>query len=156
MSVTETSSGGGLQYEVGFGFLLDEQTEMSDEDVERAEASIRAILEEWAAEVLDVARTVVPIRTGRLLASLQYEVDDAALLVTFSSAVPYASFVEKGTSRMSAEPFFLPAILASIGEVQARFDETMAASVSESDGDVEGDEMELEIDDVELGMDFGL
>lgn len=53
------------------------------------------------------ARSVVPVRTGRLQASLKKTVQSYQTRV--ESRCPYALYVEKGTRKMRAQPYLSPA-----------------------------------------------
>lgn len=74
---------------------------------------------------LDAARNIVPFRSGALYRALDYGVDDSnkadvILRVGVNPATPenvdYGSYVERGTSRMKAQPFVVPAL----GQIGAR------------------------------------
>ena len=66
-------------------------------------------LKSHAQKANDDQRKVVPIRTGRLRNSISYTINGQLELNIFANA-PYARFVEFGTYRMRARPFFYPAI----------------------------------------------
>lgn len=72
-----------------------------------------------AAEVgVRVARQKVPVRTGRLRRSLKAELTSNG--ARFGSDVSYASYVEKGTSRMRAQPYLEPGKQAALSFLQQR------------------------------------
>lgn len=66
---------------------------------------IRQVLEDSLAYGLDAMRQVCPVKTGFLKSSLGYNVTDDESGELFADA-PYAFFVNDGTTRMSAQPFF--------------------------------------------------
>lgn len=68
-----------------------------------------ALLQYIGALQLDDAKRLVPVRTGRLKASLDAEVDTHVLRVG-SRDVDYSVHVELGTSRMTAQPYLRPAL----------------------------------------------
>ena len=72
-----------------------------------------------AEHLLSVAQAEAPVRTGRLRDSGHVEPGTrrGQHLVVFDA--PYAGFVEFGTSRMKANPFFRRAIARSRDEVAA-------------------------------------
>lgn len=99
---------------------------------QEAKRDIRAALEKSAGEMTDLARRFAPVRSGALKASIGYtfgnfraanpsvrgvaggggRLNDQDLTVTVHAGdgtAYYAAFVEFGTSRASAKPFFFPA-----------------------------------------------
>lgn len=66
-------------------------------------------LERLGQSIEDSARSLVPVRTGRLRNSLMHEVRGLTLKVG-SRDVPYSMYVEYGTSRSPAQPYLRPAI----------------------------------------------
>ena len=75
-----------------------------------------------AAEVfktmfLDVARKLVPVRTGYLKSTIAAEIGEASMgEVTAEASAEYAQYVEFGTYRQMAQPYFIPAIEAALEE----------------------------------------
>ena len=75
-----------------------------------------------AAEVfktmfLDVARELVPVRTGYLKSTIAAEIGEASIgEVTAEASADYAQYVEFGTYRQMAQPYFIPAIEAALEE----------------------------------------
>lgn len=72
-----------------------------------------------AEHLLSVAKAEAPVRTGRLRDSGHVERGERSgqSLVVFDA--PYAGFVEFGTSRMRANPFFRRAIARSQDQIAA-------------------------------------
>ena len=75
-----------------------------------------------AAEVfktmfLDVARELVPVRTGYLKSTIAAQIGEATIgEVTAEASAEYAQYVEFGTYRQMAQPYFIPAIEAALEE----------------------------------------
>lgn len=75
-----------------------------------------------AAEVfktvfLDVARELVPVRTGYLKSTIAAKIGEASIgEVTAEASAEYAQYVEFGTYRQMAQPYFIPAIEAALEE----------------------------------------
>jgi HK97 gp10 family phage protein len=60
--------------------------------------------DEWSNKVADEMRSLAPVDTGALRASIQITDDGVAV------GVPYAAFVEYGTSDTAPQPFAGPAV----------------------------------------------
>jgi HK97 gp10 family phage protein len=60
--------------------------------------------------MVDLAKQLVPVRTGFLQSTIMQEVDRDNITLTFGATAPYASFVEFGTIRMAARPYLRPAM----------------------------------------------
>ena len=75
-----------------------------------------------AAEVfktmfLDVARELVPVRTGYLKSTIAAKIGEASMgEVTAEASAEYAQYVEFGTYRQMPQPYFIPAIEAALEE----------------------------------------
>ena len=88
-----------------------------------------------AAEVfktmfLDVARELVPVRTGYLKSTIAAQIGEATIgEVTAEASAEYAQYVEFGTYRQMAQPYFIPAIEAALEEwglaAQKAYDEAL-------------------------------
>lgn len=66
---------------------------------------------------LDVARELVPVRTGYLKSTIAAEIGEASIgEVTAEASAEYAQYVEFGTYRQMAQPYFIPAIEAALEE----------------------------------------
>ncbi len=85
-------------------------------------AEVQAWTKEIAVRIAERAKEIVPVRTGHLLDSIDPVFDEdvedpdgnngsqrAFEPVQVVADTPYASFVEFGTSKMSAQPFMGPA-----------------------------------------------
>lgn len=76
----------------------------------------RNIVDQFEAlgeEMVDLARSIVPVRTGFLRDSIFYQVIESDLNLTFGATASYADYVEFGTSRMIGRPFIRPALDAT-------------------------------------------
>ena len=73
--------------------------------------------EVFKAMFLDVARELVPVRTGYLKSTIAAEIGEASIgEVTAEASAEYAQYVEFGTYRQMAQPYFIPAIEAALEE----------------------------------------
>ena len=73
--------------------------------------------EVFKAMFLDVARELVPVRTGYLKSTITAEIGEASMgEVTAEASAEYAQYVEFGTYRQMAQPYFIPAIEAALEE----------------------------------------
>ena len=67
------------------------------------------------------AKLIVVVRTGTLKRSLTHEVEDN--VVRIGTNIEYGPFVELGTSKMSARPYLVPALMESQEEIVKIFSE---------------------------------
>ena len=79
---------------------------------------------------LDVARELVPVRTGYLKSTIAAKIGEASIgEVTAEASAEYAQYVEFGTYRQMAQPYFIPAIEAALEEwglaAQKAYDEAL-------------------------------
>ena len=79
---------------------------------------------------LDVARELVPVRTGYLKSTIAAQIGEATIgEVTAEASAEYAQYVEFGTYRQIAQPYFIPAIEAALEEwglaAQKAYDEAL-------------------------------
>ena len=86
--------------------------------------------EVFKAVFLDVARELVPVRTGYLKSTIAAEIGEASIgEVTVMASAEYAQYVEFGTYRQMAQPYFIPAIEAALEEwglaAQKAYDEAL-------------------------------
>ena len=86
--------------------------------------------EVFKAVFLDVAREPVPVRTGYLKSTIAAEIGEASIgEVTVMASAEYAQYVEFGTYRQMAQPYFIPAIEAALEEwglaAQKAYDEAL-------------------------------
>ena len=86
--------------------------------------------EAFKAMFLDIARELVPVRTGYLKSTIAAEIGEASIgEVTAEASAEYAQYVEFGTYRQMAQPYFIPAIEAALEEwglaAQKAYDEAL-------------------------------
>lgn len=77
----------------------------------KLEHEIEAELDVVGADMVDLARSLVPVRTGFLQSSIYHRVSGFEL--EFGAEAEYASYVEFGTYRMPARPYMRPALDAN-------------------------------------------
>lgn len=65
------------------------------------------------------AKLLVPVDTGRLRNSIEYQVAPADREVIIGSSVEYAPMQELGTSKMKAQPYLKPGMLKSASSINA-------------------------------------
>jgi HK97 gp10 family phage protein len=75
-------------------------------------------MKEKAERILDAAKDNAPVDTGALRDSGHVEEKNEEYLIVFDAPVlsgdgSYARYVEEGTSKMDAQPYLRPAILAA-------------------------------------------
>jgi HK97 gp10 family phage protein len=82
-----------------------------------ARAELKEILMKPALTIRDEARDLAPVKTGKMQSAIYASkgADNKPGVVVGVDALkaPYARFVERGTSKMPASPFFRPAINAT-------------------------------------------
>lgn len=92
---------------------------------------VKEKLDEWATEVLDLAKQLVPVRSGFLRNSLILKVTEAS--VELAAEAPYASIVEFGSRHTTARPYLYPAIEQNVARLeQVLWDAIDSASVEAS------------------------
>ena len=94
-----------------------------------AQKTLGPFAKEKAERILEISQGLVPVDTGALKASGHVDTVDVALIAEVNYQVvydaptadqskwqSYAVFLEKGTSKMSAQPYLVPAIEQAAGE----------------------------------------
>lgn len=76
----------------------------------RMENAIIIALRQCALLVEAEAKRICPVDTGRLRASITYEIDENGLIARVGTNVEYAIYVEMGTWKMVAQPYLRPAL----------------------------------------------
>ncbi len=74
----------------------------------RIEHEVEMELDVVGADMKDIARSLVRVRTGFLQSTIYYMAK--GMLLEFGATADYASYNEFGTPRMSAQPFMRPAL----------------------------------------------
>lgn len=101
----------------------------------------------FAETFLEVATDLVPVDTGNLMSSINVDADDIS--VVCEADCEYAQYVEFGTYKMAAQPYFIPALEAALQEAKPAWDdawdealeeeqEELAAMEQESEGEEDG------------------
>lgn len=73
-----------------------------------------AILDMIGNNAVQNARTYVPVDTGALRDSIDYDITDRSVLL--HADMPYAAYVELGTQYQDAQPYLQPAVYNHQGE----------------------------------------
>lgn len=85
--------------------------------------------EVFAATFLEVAQDLVPVDTGRLMASIESSANlDGCTCIT---RCEYAEYVEYGTCHMGAQPYFEPALMAALDAAIPYWDEAVEEAMEE-------------------------
>lgn len=87
--------------------------------------------EAFVTTFLEVARTLVPVDTGRLLGSISANTDGEGC--TCIADCEYAQYVEYGTVYMGAQPYFEPAIVAGLFAAFPYWDEAVDLALEEEE-----------------------
>lgn len=66
-----------------------------------------------------------PVDTGNLRSSINHQVNAGEKSVKIGSPVEYGIYIEKGTSKMSAQPFLEPAVTKNRGRIKSLIGELM-------------------------------
>jgi HK97 gp10 family phage protein len=74
----------------------------------RVHQELARVVEETAEQVRDAAQEQAPVRTGALRGSIRSEMT-GELEATVTVGQTYGVYVEFGTSKQSAQPYFTPA-----------------------------------------------
>lgn len=65
----------------------------------------------WGNEVVDEMRRIVAYDTGRLHDSITFqEISETEFRIFTNDTAPYGIFIEFGTVKMQAQPFFFPVL----------------------------------------------
>ena len=104
---------------------LKEQLErFSPEKAEEFKKQAEIIQIEEMQRAVSIARTLVPVRTGRLRDSIQIlEVDFENMRVVGGTECPYSHFVEFGTVKMHARPYWRPPVWEAFFRARRRIKE---------------------------------
>jgi len=87
-----------------------------------ADDSRRPALEEWARDTTATAKRLAPVLSGRLMRSIDYRVNHAdAYVGVYGGPREYAGYVEKGTSKMDAQPYMRPAFAAHRNDLRRSY-----------------------------------
>ena len=90
--------------------------------------NIASALREAADLIVSNAQANAPVDTGFLQDNIQIT-SESDTSITVTSEAGYSGFVEYGTSRMSAQPFFEPAIEEARSEIEQIFRDAISGSL---------------------------
>lgn len=82
-------------------------------------------LDEVGKHIADDARRRVPVDTGTLKGTIDYEIDEDKNRITIGANTDYAINVEKGSSNQKAQPFITPAVMSNIKEIESTVEDNM-------------------------------
>jgi len=91
---------------------------------------IQQQLERWSMEIREYARSLAPIRTGRLRSSIYAKT--SGWEVQIGAEASYALFVEFGTRHMQAQPFLHPAVEEYMPRLEEMLLEALDQAVAEA------------------------
>lgn len=77
------------------------------------------VLERIGKRMVELAKEIVPVRTGNLRDSIDMKISGDTVIV--GSDVNYSIYVELGTSKMSAQPYLIPSLFQAIHELEREF-----------------------------------
>ncbi len=77
---------------------------------DRMRRNIADKLQLTGQDMVDLARSIVPVRTGFLRDSIFFQLVESDLNLTVGAAASYAFFVEFGTRFQRSQPFIRPAL----------------------------------------------
>jgi len=80
---------------------------------QRLKSEVAQQMDGVGADMEDLAKSVVPVRTGFLQSTIYHQVDESTLAMDFGATADYAGYIEFGTRRMAAQPFIRPAFDAN-------------------------------------------
>lgn len=86
-------------------------------------------LKEIGNMIIERATQIVPVRTGALRDSISMIVDETNKTVIVGSDLNYSTYVELGTSKMTARPYLIPSLLEALREFQTRFPEKIRSII---------------------------
>lgn len=87
--------------------------------------------EVFAETFLQVAREMVPVRTGYLRSTIQANAGDEGC--TCETDCDYAQYVEYGTCYMGAQPYFEPALAAALDAAMPYWDDAVEIALEEEE-----------------------
>ena len=104
-------------------------TELGPESMGAMRDDVKNILMKPALMIRDEARDWAPSKTGNLRASIFAtkgpDSKPGVMVGVNKKQAPYAGYVERGTSRMTAQPYFRPAVVNMRGIVAATIAEDL-------------------------------
>jgi hypothetical protein len=126
-----------------FDLVIDEgDGPVMNETLGDIQQDARAILEEGGQEMVEAAQEIAPVKTGALMMSIYYEVQDVTGL-TFGADISYASYVEEGTVKMKGRQFLAVVANEYVPMIQEQLDEMIAERLAQ---DTSEDDPEFEFE----------
>lgn len=111
---------------------LEELQRFLTEDVYDAlTENVQDSLKDLRDEIDNTTTTLVPVRTGALRDSIDISVSDYNL--TAEAGMDYASYVDQGTSRQDAEPYFDEPIREAFDQWEADLDNMIQSAIEDGD-----------------------
>jgi HK97 gp10 family phage protein len=74
------------------------------------------------------ARDMAPVDTGTLVKSIQFRMGKGGFEATVKAEAEYAGFVEFGTTKMRAQPYFVPAFVTVNAQYAAALEKILAGA----------------------------
>lgn len=109
--------------------------------------SYSAAAETFVRVFLDTAQSLVPVRTGNLMNSIMAESNGSDVLCY--TDCEYAQYVEYGTWKQSAQPYFEPALEEAMSEAKTEMDSLYHAALQMEQEEIEKQQEETE---AQMGM----
>ena len=91
---------------------------------------VKTNLDDWAAEVVDLARQRVPVRSGFLRSAIVLKVTGAS--VELAAEAPYASIVEFGSRYTRGRPYLYPAIEQNLPRLEQVLSDAVDSAATEA------------------------
>lgn len=101
-----------------------------------------AAAETFVEVFLDTAQSLVPVRTGNLMNSIMAESNGSDVLCY--TDCEYAQYVEYGTWKQSAQPYFEPALEEAMSETKIKMDSLYHAALQMEQEEIEKQQKEAE------------
>ena len=99
---------------------LNDVRKITREAPKKLQQTIETTLSELADDIYNTTTGLAPVDTGYLVKSIS--VRKLQTKITATASADYASFVDEGTSRMSAQPFFTQPIQDTTREFQSKIE----------------------------------
>ena len=100
-------------------FLMPISKNNSDKVFKETERKLNQVLTRAALLVERTAKQLVPVDTGTLKRSITHEIDTNKKIARVGSNVEYAAHVELGTSKRTARPYLVPALMKNRKAIKA-------------------------------------
>jgi HK97 gp10 family phage protein len=91
---------------------------------------VKESLDDWAAEVVDLAKQLVPVRSGFLRRTIILKVTETSMYL--AAEAPYASIVEFGSRHTRARPYLWPAIEQNLPRLEQVLSDAVDSAATEA------------------------